>query len=104
MSNNWGKPVKFLFFAAAAVLIAGLLGLVVMLLWNALLPDILGVKSITFWQALGLLILSRILFGGFKGKSRRHRGKPGSWKEKWGGFTESDKEDLKRKWKEKCEG
>lgn len=40
------------------------LGLLVMSLWNALLPAILGVKSIGFWQALGLLVLSRILFGG----------------------------------------
>ncbi|MDU7870473.1 MAG: hypothetical protein E7J78_25585 [Pantoea sp.] len=36
----------------------------VMSLWNALLPAILGVKSIGFWQALGILALSRILFGG----------------------------------------
>ncbi|WP_192457102.1 hypothetical protein [Musicola keenii] len=41
-----------------------LLGLLVMSLWNALLPAIIGVKSIDFWQALGLLVLSRILFGG----------------------------------------
>ncbi|MDU7761940.1 MAG: hypothetical protein E7J89_21415, partial [Enterobacter asburiae] len=40
------------------------LGLVVMTLWNALLPAILGVKAIGFWQALGILVLSRILFGG----------------------------------------
>lgn len=46
------------------VAIVALLGLVVMSLWNALLPAIIGVKSIGFWQALGLLALSRILFGG----------------------------------------
>ena len=40
------------------------LGLLVMSLWNALLPAILGVKAIGFWQALGILALSRILFGG----------------------------------------
>lgn len=40
------------------------LGLLVMSLWNALLPAILGVKAIGFWQALGILVLSRILFGG----------------------------------------
>ena len=39
------------------------LGLLVMSLWNALLPAILGVKAIGFWQALGILVLSRILFG-----------------------------------------
>ncbi len=46
-----------------AVVFVGL-GLLVMSLWNALLPAILGVKAIGFWQALGLLVLSRILFGG----------------------------------------
>jgi hypothetical protein len=40
-------------------------GAVVRLLWNWLLPPILGLPAISFWQALGLLALSRILFGGF---------------------------------------
>ena len=40
-------------------------GTVVRLLWNWLLPPILGLPAITFWQALGLLALSRILVGGF---------------------------------------
>jgi hypothetical protein len=39
--------------------------LILMLLWNALLPAIFGLTSITYWQALGLFILSKILFSGF---------------------------------------
>ncbi|EPK6498421.1 hypothetical protein RFC90_000238 [Klebsiella aerogenes] len=46
------------------VAIVVVLSLVVMSLWNALLPAIFGVKSIGVWQALGLLALCRILFGG----------------------------------------
>lgn len=46
------------------VVLAAVLGLLVMSLWNALLPALLGVKSIGFWQALGMLVLCRILFGG----------------------------------------
>jgi|GEM_PF-414677 len=38
---------------------------IVMALWNSLLPDIIGVRAITFWQAMGILVLSKILFGGF---------------------------------------
>jgi len=38
----------------------------VMLLWNLLMPVIFGLVTINFWQALGLLILTRLLFGGFK--------------------------------------
>jgi hypothetical protein len=40
-------------------------GEIVMLLWNWLLPPLFGWRAITFWQALGLLALCRILFGGF---------------------------------------
>ncbi|HEY6046076.1 MAG TPA: hypothetical protein VIU65_05690, partial [Pyrinomonadaceae bacterium] len=40
-------------------------GVVVMLLWNWLAPELFGLRTITFWQAFGLLALCRILFGGF---------------------------------------
>jgi hypothetical protein len=39
-------------------------GAIVRLLWNWLLPPLLGLPQITFWEALGVLALSRILFGG----------------------------------------
>ena len=39
----------------------------VMLLWNWLIPSIVGWRALTFWEALGLLALCRILFGGFGG-------------------------------------
>jgi hypothetical protein len=39
-------------------------------LWNGVLTDVLGVKTITYWQALGLLVLAKILFGGFPGRGR----------------------------------
>ena len=40
-------------------------GVIVQWLWNWLLPDIFRLREITIWEALGLLALSRILFGGF---------------------------------------
>lgn len=40
-------------------------GWVVMLLWNWLMPEIFGLKQVTYWQAWGLLVLSSILFKGF---------------------------------------
>jgi hypothetical protein len=56
-------------------------GLVVQWLWNWLLPDIFGLRQITFWQALGLLALCRILFGSFgRGGHHRDRGRHrGEW-------------------------
>lgn len=69
------------------------LGMLVMSLWNALLPGIVGVKSIGFWQALGLLVLCRILFGGlgvrpgmFGGRRRMH--------ERWMQMTPEQREQF----------
>ena len=47
-------------------------GAIVMLLWNALLPDIFGFISLNFWQATGLLVLCRILFGDISTSAVRH--------------------------------
>lgn len=54
------------------VVIAGI-GAITMLLWNALVPVIFGGIEITYWQAVGLLILSRLLLGGFGGFHRLSR-------------------------------
>jgi len=40
-------------------------GEIVRLLWNGLLPPLFGWHTVTFWQALGLLVLCRVLFGGW---------------------------------------
>lgn len=90
-----------LFFVAIAVLLFGWL---VMALWNAILPAVLGVKTITFLQALGILVLSKILFGGFGG-GRRWRGSP-AWREKmkkrWDNMTPEEREQFKAGWKNRC--
>ncbi len=58
----------------AIVLFIALGGEVVHQLWNGLLPGIFGWRPITFWQALGLLVLCRILFGGFGGHGHHRPG------------------------------
>ncbi len=70
--NDWWRerslPEKILTgfgFALLGMGLLALLGLLVMLLWNWLMPDIFGLKQINYWQAWGLLILSTILFQGF---------------------------------------
>jgi hypothetical protein len=55
------------FFAAGAL---ALVSYIVMLLWNYLLPDILHASTITYWQAMGLFVLAKILFG-FGGRGGR---------------------------------
>jgi hypothetical protein len=48
-----------------AVLFAFVFGLVVKILWNALMPVLFGLSKITYWQAVGLVILAKLLFGAF---------------------------------------
>jgi len=60
----------------AAVLFLAMIGFVVMSLWNGLTPALFGWKVISYWQAVGLIILSRILFGGFRGAV----GRGGHWR------------------------
>ena len=71
VENKVKKIVKVIFiviFGALAIgALALLFGYVVMLLWNWLMPAIFGLGIITFWQAVGIVILAKLLFGGFGG-------------------------------------
>ena len=69
MKRYWVfRGLRSIAFGALAVAV---LGYVVMTLWNAVLPTVTGLHAITFVQALALLVLSRILFGGLRGWGRR---------------------------------
>lgn len=59
--NKQKKLITFSIFIA----IFALTSAVVMLLWNAIIPSVIGCTSINYWQAAGLIILSRLLLGGF---------------------------------------
>jgi hypothetical protein len=48
-------------------------GYIVMYLWNWLMPAIFGLTTITFWQAIGLGLLSKLLFGGFNGHKKKDK-------------------------------
>jgi hypothetical protein len=78
----------------------------VMLLWNWLLPAIAGLPEIKFWQALGLLVLSRILFGGFGGMERIFAGggiRGGGrehinlFRDKWGKLSDEERKEFLRR-------
>lgn len=93
---------KWIFAIApfAIVLFAWAFGEIVMHLWNWLLPALFGWRIITFWQALGLLVLCRILFGGFGGGGRGgHRRRR---KEMWEGMTPPEREQFQRQVRERC--
>jgi len=102
MKNRFkGKIALFVLFAIAMFF---LVSAIVMILWNWLLPDILGAKAITFWQAAGIFVLSKILFGGFGGKRGFSREKFRRLKEeRMHGMSEEQKGKLKEMWKQRCE-
>jgi hypothetical protein len=91
-------------FLIPVLFVAGgaLMGGVVMYLWNAILVPVLHVGVLGFWQGLGLLVLSRILFGGWKGGGSwgGHRGGP--WKNKWQNMSEEERMRMKAEWRDRC--
>lgn len=99
---------KGLLFLLIAVTALCLFGLIVMGLWNAILPGLLNVPAIQFGQAVGLLILSKILFSGFRhGYGGSWGGRRGPrWKqnmeEKWGRMTPEEREKFQHNWKSRC--
>jgi hypothetical protein len=69
-------------------------GLVVQQLWNWLLPPILGWREVSYWQALGILALSRILFGGLGGFPRPNYRR--STAERWERLTPEERERFRQ--------
>ena len=106
---------KWIFIVPAALLGIALFifigGEVVRLIWNWLLPPLFGWREITFWQALGLLALCRILFGGFG----RHGGSRSNSirrrmadrmadrvAERWERMTSEERERFRQRIRERC--
>ncbi|WP_413927602.1 hypothetical protein [Herbaspirillum sp. alder98] len=70
------------------------LGAAVMLLWNWVVPPIFpAATEIGFWRALGLLVLCRILFGGFRGNRHWHD-KKRRMRARWQAMTPEERERL----------
>ncbi len=104
--NSFSTSKKVLLFIVVAPLFIFGFGYIVMLLWNALLPEIIGVNTITYWQAIGILILSKILFGGFGGKGKSHHNHSNNSKhnlrQKWMNMDEDERAKFKEQWKNSC--
>lgn len=103
MNRNFNRGRKFLFFIPAAVLIAAVLGYVVMFLWNWILPEVAHTGKLNYWQALGLLVLCRILFGNFKpvGPGRGFGRRGSGMREKWHDMTGEERSRFKEEFRKR---
>ncbi len=90
------RIARILTIALMMAALFALLTFVVMRLWNWLAPAVFGWHQINFWQALGILLLSKILFGGFRGgwghRGRWHRGMG----ERWEHMTPEQREKFRK--------
>lgn len=98
---------RFRLFIPLAILLALLaVSYVVFWLWNTVLVAVVPVKPVTLWQAAGLLLLSRILFGGFKfgppGARYGNGEGPSSWRSRWRQMSDDDRSKFRREWKRRC--
>src|SRR5713226_1895648 len=93
------RRLKFVLFAAAALVV---FGFVVMSLWNWLMPALFGWRLINFWQALGLLVLSKILFGGFRGGPGRRVHWRRRMMERWDEMTPEEREKFREGMRGRC--
>jgi len=91
---------KWIFFAPLAivgmVVFAIIGGELVLHLWNWLVPSLLGLRTITFWQAIGILALCRILFGGIGGRPRYRSNFRRRMSERWQHMTPEDREKFRQ--------
>jgi hypothetical protein len=97
---------KWLYLAPLAILGIALFialgGEVVRQLWNWLLPPIFGWRQITFWQALAMLALCRILFGGFGCHGSPRSGFRRRMAERREAMTPEERERFRQRIREHC--
>jgi hypothetical protein len=99
---NEKKVAGFIVIGLAAV---ALFTFLVMTLWNLVLVPVVHVGVVSFWQAAGILLLSKILFSGFRG-GRPWGSRGGHWKnglrEKWEQMSPEERDRVKQEWRQRC--
>jgi hypothetical protein len=89
-------------FVAIGLLAVTVFSFIVMRLWNWLTPELFGWHVISFWQALGILVLSKILFGGFRGRPGAHLYWRRRMMERWAQMTPEEREKFRQSMRGHC--
>ncbi len=103
MKNSWlPRAVKILIIAT---FFAVLIGTIVMLLWNWLMPTIFNLPFINLGQAIGLVVLSKLLTGGIRVSptDKEYWLKKKQLYDKWANMTPTEREQWKTEWRNRCE-
>ena len=94
-------PRFLAFFLIIGPLAIFIFGTVVQWLWNNVLATIVNVHTVTFWQALGILVLSKILFTGFMGGGSRRYYQRRMMRD-WDKLSPEEKEKFRQDWRDRC--
>lgn len=81
-----------------AVIFATLFGWLFMLLWNAVMPEVFNLNQINYWQAIGIVLLAKILFGAHGHSGHRHPRDRSEYREFTGNVKGASRENLKDFW------
>ncbi|MFI5156752.1 MAG: hypothetical protein ACHQEM_11225 [Chitinophagales bacterium] len=101
---NRFRGKKIILIPLFAISFLALFSFIVMQLWNNVLANVVHVSTVNFWQALGILVLAKILFGGFRGGHwGRHRWNK-QMQQKWMNMTPEEREKFKAEWRTRCGG
>ena len=98
---------RFPFFLPLLLLRVLVSGALVYWLWNWLLPSLLGLHLITYWQAVAFWILCRLLFGSHTAWKSSHRPQERFWKGergrgKWMQMTPEERDKFQQEWRNRC--
>jgi len=93
MKQRWVVLIFLVPLASLVFIAAG--GEAVLHLWNWLLPPLFGWRELTFWQAVGILALCRILFGNWGGRGPRSNVRR-RWDRRWEQMTPEEREKFRQ--------
>ena len=101
---------KFRFAGVVIMLVMfAVFGVVVMLLWNGILPGLFGFPMLNYWRAIGILLLARILVGGLGHNLNNHyghpngshfRGQANELREKWMNMNDDERKEFTERFKQ----